>query len=269
MSLFRCWRSPILPRVPRVPRGLFCICLAVCANAASAEGKPEIKSKSVSYVIAGHAATLTFYGENLTPNSIKADKPQVKVKLGGAKATEGDDKKKGSRQVQVEIAPAANCPPENIELTLTQADGSKTATQISVVEDTASEIKEKKPNTTFAQAMPLPGDGRSVAVTGNVDGDNASTFRFDAHSGETWRFRVFAGRGGSPLDPVLRLRDSRHMSLGLAAGNAKNDVTLTFAAPATGTYYLEIMDEQSRGGGAFTYRLTVQITKNNNIQVKP
>ena len=148
-----------------------------------------------------------------------------------------------------------------MELTLAQADGSKATTQIPIVEEVASEIKEKKPNTVFAQAMPLPGEVRGVAVSGNVEGDNPSTFRFEAKTGEMWRFRVFAGRGGSPLDSVLRVRDSRHMSLGLAAGNAKNDLTLNFAAPVAGTYYLEIMDEQSRGGGNFTFRLTAQPVK--------
>ena len=101
----------------------------------------------------------------------------------------------------------------------------------------------------------------SIAITGNVEGDNPTTFRFEAKAGETWRFGVFAGRGGSALDPVLRVRDSRHFSLALAAGDPKKDLSLTFTAPTTGTYYLELMDEQSRGGGTFTYRLTARSKK--------
>ena len=263
MFPFDMYLSPVFPRVPRVPRGLLCLCLLVCAVVVRAEGKPEIKAKSVNYIPAGHAATITLYGENLTPNSVKADKPQVTVKLGAAKATEGDDKKKGSRQVVVEITTGANCPAENVELTLAQADGGKVTTQISIVEDAAKEVAAKKPNTSYAEAMPLAlGDGASsLAVTGNVEGDNPATFRFEAKAGETWRFGVFAGRGGSALDPVLRVRDSRHFSLALAAGDPKKDLALTFTAPAPGTYYLELMDDQSRGGGTFTYRLTARSKK--------
>lgn len=249
-------------------RGLLCLCLLVCGGGVRADGKLEIKAKSVNYIPAGHAATIILYGENLTPNSVKADKPQVVVKLGVAKATEGDDKKKGSRQVVVEITPAANCPAENVELTLAQADGGKVTTQIAIVEDAAKEVVAKKPNTSYADAMPLTlTDGAgSLAVTGNVEGDNPATFRFEATAGETWRFGVFAGRGGSALDPVLRVRDSRHFSLALAAGDPKKDLVLTFTAPTTGTYYLELMDDQSRGGGTFTYRMTARSNTANRTR---
>ena len=225
-----------------------------------ADGKPEIKFKSVPYIVAGHAASVTLYGENLTPLSVKANRPQITVKLGAAKATQGDDKKKGRRQVQVDITPSVDCPPENVELTLAQADGGKAVTQISVVPDAAQEIKEKKPNGTFGDAMPLPSaaDGNTLAITGHVDGDSAALFRLETKAGETWRLGLFAGRGGSPLDPILRVRDSRHFSLALAAGDAKKDLSLVFTAPADGTYYVEIMDGESRGGNDYTFRLLIQ-----------
>lgn len=242
-------------------RSSLCLCLVVCANIASADGKPEIKAKSVSYVVAGHAASVTLYGENLTPASVKANKTHIMVRLGAAKATEGDDKKKGSRQVTLEIVPAADCPSENVELTLTQADGGKAVTQIAVVPDAAQEVKEVKPNGTFVQAMPLASDRGTLAVLGHVDGDSAAIFRLDAQAGDKWRIGLFAGRGGSSLDPVLRVRDSRHLSLGIAAGDAKKDLSLTFTAPANGAYYVEIMDAESRGGGEYTFRLLVQPTK--------
>ena len=176
------------------------------------------------------------------------------MKLGAMKATEGDDKKKGSRQVDVEVTTVTACPIENVELTFTQPDGGKVAAQIPLVDSAATEVKEKKPSGTFAQAMPLMlTPETSVAVTGNVENDTPSTFKFEAKAGEVWKFRVFAGRGDSMLDPVVRIRDSRHMSLTLAVGDAKKDRQIVFTPPVSGTYYLEIMDEQSRGGGGFTY----------------
>ena len=246
--------------------GVVCLGLlfsSFCSLGALAEGKPEIKAKSLDYLLAGHTTSLTLYGENLTPRSVTVGKPQIGVKIGAMKATEGDDKKKGSKQVTLEITLAANCPRENIDLTLIQPDGGKATTQLAIVEDAAREIPAKTPNTSYKDAMPLPltPDAPSLAVKGNVEGDNPTTFRFEAQAGETWRFQVFAGRGGSTLDPVLRVRDSRHISLALQANNPKQDLVLIFTAPSTGTYYLELMDEQSRGGGGFTYRLTARQIK--------
>lgn len=240
--------------------GLLGVSFLLCNLPVLADGKPEIKSKSLPYVTTGHTTTLTLYGENLAPKTVTANKPFITVKLGTIKATEGDDKKKGSKQVALEITPSADCPRENIELTLTQPDGAKATTQIPIVEAAASEIPAKKPNTSYTDAMPLVLTPAlpSLAVTGNVEGDNPTTFRFEAKAGEIWRFQVFAGRGDSTLDPVMRVRDSKHMSLALQAGNPKQDLMLLFTALSAGTYYLEIMDDQSRGGVGFTYRLTVQ-----------
>ena len=141
-------------------RGFLVFCLLICAVVVQAEGKPEIKAKSVNYIPAGHTATLTLYGENLTPNSVKADKPQVTVKLGAAKATEGDDKKKGSKQVAVEITTRANCPAENVELTLAQADGAKPPRKSPLWRMRPEEIPAKKPEYVFHGGNAACADGR-------------------------------------------------------------------------------------------------------------
>ncbi len=235
-------------------------------NRVMAQGKPEIKSKSVNSIVAGQSTTVILYGENLAPLTVRASKPQVSVKLGAVKPTEGADKSKGSKQVTLDIATTADCPTENIDLTLEQSDGKAKAqatVQLPVIDAVASEMPAKKPNTSFADAMPLVLTPAvpSLAVTGNVEGDNPATFRFDAKTGQTFRFQLFAGRGGSTLDPLLRVRNSKHLSLALRAGYPKQDLILVFTAPTDGTYYLELMDEQSRGGGAFTYRLSVHDVK--------
>lgn len=230
---------------------------------ATAQGKPEIKSKSVTSIVAGQSATVILYGENLAPLTVRASRPQVSVKLGVVKPTEGADKAKGSKQVTLDVTTTADCPTENIDLTLEQSDGKAKAQatiQLPVIDAVASEIPAKKPNTSYADAMPLllTPAAPSLAVTGNVEGDNPATFRFDAKAGQTLRFQLFAGRGGSTLDPLLRVRNSKHLSLALRAGYPKQDLVLVFTAPTDGTYYLELMDEQSRGGAAFTYRLSVR-----------
>ena len=93
-------------------------------------------------------------------------------------------------------------------------------------------------------------------IFGALDGDTPATFRCDAKAGQIWDFSVLAGRAGSALDALLRIRDSRHLSLALAAGNPKIDRHIRFRAPVDGAYYLEITDDQARGGPTFTYVLT-------------
>lgn len=226
------------------------------------KGKPEIKSKSPLYVIAGKTTQVTFYGDRLTTGELKSNNAKVKAKLLSLKETEGEDKKKGSHLFVAEISAGETAPAENVELTL-QSKDLKATTQFSIVDATVAEATEKKPSHTFSQAMPiiLTSETPSLAISGTVDDDKPSTFSFTTKPGEKWLFRVFAGRGGSPLDAVVRLRDAKHHSLMLAAGASVKDRVLTFAPSLPGTYYLEIMDEASKGGGNFTYRLTSRLVK--------
>jgi hypothetical protein len=231
------------------------LCLALLVQVAGADApKPEIKSYLPLGLRAGHTTTLQLYGANLTPKSVSAGKPQVGVKLVGAKATEGDAKTRGARQVTLEVTPPRDPALNAVELTLTQPDGGKASVTVPVLEEVAVETTVKKPNGNYAQAMPLPGP--SIGVTGTLDGDTPATFRFEAKAGETWDFTLLAGRAGSALDALMRVRDRKHLSLALAAGNPKNDRHIRFRAPADGPYYLEIVDDQGRGGPTFTYLLT-------------
>ena len=224
--------------------------------------KPEIKSKSPLYVVAGKTAQVTFYGDHLTTGELKSNNTKIKVKILSLKETEGDDKKKGSHLFVAEISAEETAPIENVELTL-QSKEIKATAQFSIVDATVGEATEKKPSHIFSQAMPivLTPETPSLAISGSVDDDKPSTFSFTTKPGEKWIFRVFAGRGGSPLDSVVRLRDAKHHSLMLAAGASAKDRVLTFAPSLPGTYYLEIMDETSRGNNNFTYRLTARLAK--------
>ena len=103
--------------------------------------------------------------------------------------------------------------------------------------------------------MPLP--GASVAVLGQLDGDIADLVRIDGKAGETWEVSLLSSRGGSQLDPILRVRDSHHFSLALSAGDKKKDRHIAFHVPADGAYYVEITEAEARGGPGYNYRLTV------------
>lgn len=243
----------IFPRAPRVPRGLFFCGWLVCfAAVAHGQGKPEVKATTPLGVPAGKTVKFVVYGENLAPKEVSIKAP-LKVKLGEAKATEGESKAKGSRQVEVEVTVPGDCPAQSYELTLTQTDNQKVTAQVPVVEAAAHELEVKKPNNTFAQAMVL--SGTSVAVSGNMEGDQPALFRFEAKTGETWEISLLAGRGGSALDAIVRVRDGKRLARTMSAGHPKKDRKIVFRIPADGSYYLEVGDSQGRGGKNFTYRL--------------
>lgn len=245
---------------------LLCLCLTVWLSGGTARHtaadppkaetpRPEIKAMLPKAVQAGHTTTVLIYGENLTTKEIAAAKLPVQVKLLELKATDPKAKLPGSKVASVEVTVEANCPPESAELTLVQTDGTKVTTSLPVVESVAQEVPVKKPAETFAQAMPVPGP--SVAITGQLNGNTPDLFRLDAKAGETWEIFLACGRIGSQMDPVLRLRDSRHIPLALSVGDKRKDRHLTFHAPADGIYYIELTEAESKGGAGFDYRLTL------------
>jgi hypothetical protein len=226
----------------------------IISSLARADGKPEVKSVLPFGVRAGRTTTVTIYGDNLSPASVTTALSGAKASLVSAKPTDDKTKSKGNSVVSVSLSVPSDAPPENIELQLIQPDKSKLAATVSVVEDADEEAQVKKPASTYAQAMPVT--AKSIAISGTLDGDTADVFKLEAAEGDTWSISLLAGRGGSQLDPVLRVRDARHITLMLSAGDKKKDRKLLFKAPAPGTYYIDITDAEARGG--FEYRLTVR-----------
>ncbi len=229
-----------------------CECSAQTAKPENA--KPVIKSASVLGIQAGKTSTVILFGDNLAPESA-ATKAPLTVKLIDSKATDEKLKSKGARQVTLEVAVPKGCPSDTFEVTLTQPDKSVAKTNLCVVASAAVEMPIKKPSSTFLTAMVLTGP--STAVLGQLDGDTADVVRFDGKAGETWEIGLLASRAGSQLDPILRVRDSRHISLTLSTGDKKKDRHILFHVPTDGAYYIEITEAEARGGAGYDYRLTV------------
>jgi len=244
-------------RVPLVPVVLLLLAAFLLPSRADDKTppKPEVKSVSIMAVRVGHTEIIKVYGENLAPKEVKAAKNLLTVKLGESKATEGGDKSKGSRQVALEVVVPPNCPPDTYTLTLVNTDNTTAEAKIAVVPDTVLELPVKHPAGTFTKAMPL--SGPSVGVTGTLNNDAPEVFKFEAKRGEKWRIELLAGRVGSAMDPVMRVRNSRHVSLAISAGDPKKDRIILFTVPEDGTYYIEFYDDQGRGGPTFVYRLSL------------
>lgn len=219
--------------------------------------KPEIKDRSLLGIHAGQTASVIFYGENLAPKTVTVSKPPLTARIVGAAASQTDEeKKRGGTQMTVEVTAPANCPPDTYELSFVHDGDVKVTAPIVVVDDGLAEIPVKQPNATLVQAMRLAGP--AVAVVGALGNDTPDVFSFEARAGETWEITLLAGRAGSPLDPIVRVRDRRRFPVALSAGDPKQDRRIVLRVPADGTCHVELTDAESRGGPGYLYRLTLR-----------
>jgi len=113
-----------------------------------------------------------------------------------------------------------------------------------------------------AQKVKLP-----IIVNGRVaQPGEAEFFRFDGHAGDEIVAEVSARRLGSPLDSVLRLTDATGKQIAFnddfedpAAGliTHQADSLISCRLPAKGTYFLQLVDAQGKGGPDYGYRLRI------------
>jgi hypothetical protein len=99
-----------------------------------------------------------------------------------------------------------------------------------------------------------------VALSGRIDppGDQ-DVFRVSLRKDEKRVIRVESRVLGRPLDPTLRMLDSKGKILADLDDTGRNDRDLerTFTAPADGDYRLVVRDLNDRGGPRFAYLLSV------------
>ena len=114
---------------------------------------------------------------------------------------------------------------------------------------------EAEPNDDHAKATPFT---PPIALNGVIDkpGD-IDHFVFKATKGQTFDIRVFARALRSPLDAVLYVGAR---NAGASAGNddsAGPDSYLRFSAPNDGEYVIWLIDQLSKGGPDYAYRIEV------------
>jgi hypothetical protein len=133
------------------------------------------------------------------------------------------------------------------------------------------EIFEVEPNDTpdAAQLIEQP-----LVVNGRIQqvGDR-DLFSFNGQEGDTVSIEIIARRLNSPLDSVITLtgpgmgeavrnddhvdKDKTHLHLGAGLVTHHADSYLLHTLPATGSYFIEVGDTQSKGGHDYGYRLRV------------
>ena len=99
-----------------------------------------------------------------------------------------------------------------------------------------------------------------MTVSGHVGvAREVDRYSLSAKKGDRLRLRVEARSLGSPLDPVLRLRDAKGTVVARAETRSSTaiDENLSYRAPTSGRYVLEVTDLHRRGGWRYFYRLTI------------
>ena len=106
------------------------------------------------------------------------------------------------------------------------------------------------------QAVSVP-----TTVSGQIQKDkDRDVFEFDAVKGKPLRVSVESRRLGYPLDPVLRISDSKGKVLTETDTRSadKIDETVNWTPPADGKFRVEVRDLFAHGGKRFVYRLTIE-----------
>lgn len=93
-------------------------------------------------------------------------------------------------------------------------------------------------------------------LTGRIDppGD-VDRYRFQAAKGQRLLFEIEARRLGSPIDPVLCVRDPSGREISRTDDSGGPDPRISFKAPAEGEYVVEVTDLFDHGGFRYVYAL--------------
>jgi Bacterial pre-peptidase C-terminal domain len=117
------------------------------------------------------------------------------------------------------------------------------------------ETVEQEPNNTRETANTV---SPPVTINGRIDAPgDVDCYRFHAEKGQRLVMEVMARRADSLLDSYLTLRDPSGSVLSENDDGRDRDSRMDRTFDAAGDYTLEIRDVDERGGGAFTYRLTL------------
>ena len=100
-----------------------------------------------------------------------------------------------------------------------------------------------------------------MTLSGRIGGDkDRDVFEFDAVKGQALSVSVESRRLGYPLDPVLRVSDSKGKLLTETDTRSadKIDEAISWTPPADGRFRVEVRDLFEHGGDRFVYRLTIE-----------
>jgi Bacterial pre-peptidase C-terminal domain len=181
----------------------------------------------------------------------KVEVPQTKARGGG---------RRGTTQVKGKLEVAWDAPLGPRELRVATPQGVSSVGVIVVVDAPvvaeADDLSNDRP--AGAQRLALP-----AVVSGRVGKlEDVDWYAFDLVKGERVTFEVWGNRLENKihdlqthLDPILSLHDESGRELAAADNNRFADPLLSFVAPASATYYVQVRDTTYAGNAAWAYAL--------------
>ena len=161
----------------------------------------------------------------------------------------------GDTQIEIEATLSADYAGPTATFTVVTPTGESAPHTLLV--DHGPIVAVKKPNNGFQKAQPVQ-LGQTIEGVVNA-GSDVDVFRFDGKQGQQVVLEVFAARYGSPLDSLLTLYDADGR---IVASNDDVDDTadsrIEAILPATGTYYVSIVDANDVGSPSNIYRLVIR-----------
>ena len=194
----------------------------------------------------GSSATVNINGGNLQGATA------VLVSGQGVAATIKDASNAASLPIELSIDPKA--PAGMREVRIATPRGVSNAGRIWI--GSYPSAVETEPNNGVSAAqkvLSLP-----TTLNGQINGaEDADFFSFQAGAGDTYVFDLVAFRMASGLDGYLALYDARGKILQSTLEAFDRDPRIIYAFKNSGTYVIEVRDSMYRGGGNFTYQLTL------------
>jgi hypothetical protein len=214
----------------------------------------------------GKTAEVTVEGQMnfADATSVLTDGPGLSATVVPGPPPKTDAKPKGGtspaavRAVKLQFTVADDAPLGPHEFRVVTKLGLSSVGQLLVVDDPV--VTESGNNNTPAGANPLPVPG---VACGRVEAiEDVDFYKFHAESGTTYTFEVYGARLQDKihdlqkhLDPILTLYDAQGREL---AGNDDTffaDPLLTWTAPASGDYFLQVRDSKYDGDPRWAYAL--------------
>ena len=224
--------------------------LAVSLWSARAMADPPVLSYSVPAAVApGKTLDVTFHGEKLSAPSGLWTSFSATAQPASAPPAKGP-----VTSVTYRITVPEDTPLGIGGVRVGTAEGISNV-RLLAVDDLASTVDaadNHRPDK--AQSITVP-----IAVDGSCQAEQDEYFKFQASAGERVSIEVLAHRLGSPLDPVVRVLDSKGNELAYADDDPATgaDSRLIYQFANAGEYTVELRDIRYQGGDAYRYRLRI------------
>jgi len=136
--------------------------------------------------------------------------------------------------------------------------GGQSSGLVTLAVSNSDELVETEPNDSRDKATRVP---LGANLNGRFDkAGDVDHFVVAAKKGQKFTFTGITRRVGSPAAVYLKLLNSTGAKVAEVIDLGITDSVINYTFPADGDYYVAVQDRDQRGGGAFSYRVSVDAT---------